>query len=276
VSSILGLGAMAAFLIAVTMTTGAIYKILFLSCAAWLAAQSALTFSRGGLVGAASAILVASFYLVRDRNTRLAFLFGAGFIVLVSAYMVVPALNDFTGEALEERFTETHLTGRELIIKGDLLAFAENPWLGVGPGESREYHEIFFRSSQAHTEFTRLLAEHGLPGLVALSLLLLMVVRRFRAKLPPLEMAYAASFTTWALLFMTHAAMRMAAPGFLFGVAASFFVAYKVQKGVPAGQLAAYDRRQGSRLVLRRPGRAVLVSRPGAVGEGRPRLWGGG
>ena len=63
-------------------------------------------------------------------------------------------------------------TGREDIARADLEVWFDNPVLGVGPGVAKEYRAATFgRAAAAHTEFTRLLAEHGILGLVALIIL---------------------------------------------------------------------------------------------------------
>lgn len=96
--------------------------------------------------------------------------------------------------------------------------------LAVGPGVSKEYHGRLFAKAAAHTEYTRLLAEHGFFGVCVLLILGLSVRRRFRSADSLLERAIVMSLTAWALLTMSHAAMRVAAPGFIFGLAAATFV----------------------------------------------------
>jgi uncharacterized membrane protein YGL010W len=73
--------------------------------------------------------------------------------------------------------------------------------------------------ASSHTEFSRLLAEHGLFGLGALLLLALMTAQRFRQAQTPVSRAMVLSMMGWSLLFMAHSAMRLAAPAFLFGLA---------------------------------------------------------
>ena len=59
-------------------------------------------------------------------------------------------------------------------MKEDLIVFKQNPIVGVGVGQSSYYHvkNIYGAIAGSHTFFTRLLAEHGLPGLICLFIML--------------------------------------------------------------------------------------------------------
>ncbi len=225
VSSVLGLGALLAFFYLFTEKRGGWLRWFFLLVGLWLSAQSALTFSRGGLATFFGAILAGAVFLLRDRRFRGALLVRGSITVLLAAYLLYPALNAVTGGSLERRFTDSRLTGRDKIIQGDWLAFKENPLLGTGPGGSKDYHEIFFRRSSTHTEYTRLLAEHGSFGLAALLILVgLAAARLRRGRASLVSQAFSASMTVWALLYMFHSAMRLAAPALVFGLGAAILL----------------------------------------------------
>jgi hypothetical protein len=70
-----------------------------------------------------------------------------------------------------------------------------------------------------HTEFTRMLGEHGMLGALSVILLLAMAWRALRAKGATFSRGVQASFLTWSLLSMLHVAMRIAAISFVFGLA---------------------------------------------------------
>jgi hypothetical protein len=92
----------------------------------------------------------------------------------------------------------------------------ENPIFGVGVGMS------FYRAEGwkvTHTEFTRLLAEHGLFGFSALVLILLAGCLTVWRSKSLREKAVTASMIGWSLLFMLDKAMRLVAPSFAFGLA---------------------------------------------------------
>lgn len=223
-SSIFGLGLVLMFLFLFLGRHSPAMRWLATAVGVWCGAQAALTFSRGGVATAIGAITAAGFYLLRDRRTRSALLLRTGLLVLLAGYVVVPELDALTGGALTSRFSSRHLTGRDRIIEADIMAFRENPILGVGPGGTKKYHVRTFRWSSAHTEYTRLLGEHGIFGLAALLLLLLMAVRRLRQPSSLRSKALSAAFSVWALLFMFHAAMRMAAVSFVFALGSAYLL----------------------------------------------------
>lgn len=263
-SSIFGLGLLLAFLFLFIERHDKSLRWLVAASGVWCGAQAALTFSRGGVATAIGAIAVASFFLLRDRRTRGALVVRMGLLVLLAGYVVVPQLDLLTGGALATRFSSSHLTGRDKIIEADLMAFRENPVLGVGPGGAKGYHIRTFRWSSAHTEYSRLLAEHGIFGLVALLLLFWMVVRRSSRPLALTSKAFSAAFSVWALLFMFHAAMRMAASSFIFALGTAYLLA-EVE-----APLRSRRRRSRAAPLPPRPSVRIPVSHVSAVSERPP------
>src|SRR2546425_567404 len=75
-----------------------------------------------------------------------------------------------------------------------------------------------FFASAPHTEFTRLVAEHGTFGFVAFLLLLLMAVRSVQRANDPWHKALVAAMLGWSFVFMMNAAMRLVAPAFILGL----------------------------------------------------------
>ena len=142
-------------------------------------------------------------------------------IFALANYVVVPALDRFTDGELLTRFADTGLTGRDDLIESDLSMWREHPWLGVGPGQSIYHRDISIVSAVAHTEFTRLLAEHGAFGLGSLIVLGIIGFRAARRRIPPADKALALSGMAWTALFMATTGMRMVAPAFMVGVSAS-------------------------------------------------------
>jgi O-antigen ligase len=221
VSAALGLGALLALLCVLTDKRKWTFRVLMLGVTLWLATQSALTFSRGGLYTAAGAAVLGILYLSRDARARIKIVLVAAVLFVVVSYVVLPRLDAFTGGALSARFENTDSTGRNTIAQADLQIWAQNPVFGIGPGESKMEHAQYYRRIATHTEYTRLLAEHGLLGLAAGLLLLIMAAQRFgyigrmrdvRAK------AMIAPMAVFALLYMVDKAMRLVAPSFTFGL----------------------------------------------------------
>ncbi|MFN0109771.1 MAG: O-antigen ligase family protein [Blastocatellia bacterium] len=223
VSAALGLGALAAFLWLFHKNVSRALKATLLATAVFLLAQSALTFSRGGIYAAGASAILASLYLIRDRRLRAQFALGATAIFLVLNFLVLPQLDQFTTGALSKRLADTRMSGRDKIIMDDLEVFNDNMLFGVGPGQAK-MHRQSHKKTAAHTEFSRLLAEHGLFGLAALALMLSLAWRHFRRAQTAHAKAIVVALTVWSFLSMASVAMRTVAPAFLFGLAAALFL----------------------------------------------------
>lgn len=218
VSAALGLGIVLGALVVLagklpqtsrTLVTGAI--LLFLS-------QAALTFSRNGLYCGVGASLLAAPFLLQDPRVRQRFLVAVPALALLFVFAVMPMLDGITGGAMSRRLEETSSTGRDEIIAGELALWRENPVFGVGPGLGRYVRGDMWEAA-AHTEFSRLLAEHGVFGLASLLLYPALALNAFFAAKTRLGKAAVVAGVTWSLSFMLVNAMRMAAPSLLFGLA---------------------------------------------------------
>ena len=218
-SSILGLGALASFLYVLAEREQRGVRNLMVLLTIWLLGQAMLTFSRGGFWSTLLAIAAGSLFLLRDRRTRTAMLAGGIFIFLAGYFVVLPLLDSFTAGSVSARFSDPNTTNRVEIAQADLQIFQDYLPFGVGPGRSLYYHTIYFQLANAHTEYSRLLAEHGIFGLAALLILLGLSVYRGLSKASPEERGYRVMLIAWALAFMLHSAMRLVAPAFIFGLA---------------------------------------------------------
>ncbi len=221
VSAMLGLGSLMAFLLVLDRSLSRGLKVVFFIVSITLIAQSAMTFSRGGLYMACGGAILAIFFLIQDRRSRVRLFAVIVAFMLVVSFILLPRLDEFTGGALSKRFSDTSLTGRDNLALSDLQVFVDNPVFGVGPGQTRQYRDPLYSTAAAHTEFSRLLAEHGVFGLIAIIVLLLMAIQHFRRSGTARGQAMAGSMTAWSLLFMIGAAMRLVAPSFVFGLTAA-------------------------------------------------------
>jgi O-antigen ligase len=219
VSAMLGLGGLILVLFIISIKANKFLKIGAGIVCGVLLSQSLLTFSRGGsymaLTGMAAAVLI----VIRKRHV-LPFLFGMICVAAIFVVWVFPWMNSFTGGTLEERYSDFRSSGRVDIVRDDLRIFKEHPFLGVGPGMAAGYRYLYYRGAAAHTEFSRMLAEHGLLGLAAIFLLIVIAVRNVRAEKERVDKAVAVSLVLWSIAFMFINAMRLVAPAFLFGLTA--------------------------------------------------------
>lgn len=220
VSAVFGWGVLAAGALLFMTSARPWFKLALSAVAlAWLG-QAAITFSRGGIYNAAIAALAGALILVRDPRARLRLGIGGALFLTVGLGVLLPRLDSVTDGKLSRRMLDTSLTGRDRIARGDLVLWLEHPVLGVGPGVTR-YERRIARGLPAHTEFTRLLAEHGLFGAGSLALLVLISLRAVMKQRTVLGRAMAAALATWALAYMANAAMRLAAPSFALGLASA-------------------------------------------------------
>ena len=114
--------------------------------------------------------------------------------------------------------------------------FEEHPLLGVGVGQSLEYHQLLDRDTPAtHTEQSRLLAEHGVLGLGALVLLGAMVVSGYRHSLSYWNRLLVVETAAWSLTTMLHAATRLAAVSLLFALSQLRVEPEPVRRPSPVG-----------------------------------------
>jgi O-antigen ligase len=225
VSSMLGLGFVTAFLCFLLFKQQYRFvRLVMLIIFIWLVAQTALTFSRGGLWTGLIAVVIIGLFWLREPKALVTLLLSSLLSLAILQFLLLPALDTFTQGTLSARLEDSRLTGRDHIILADWLTFQEHPWFGVGPGQSYFYHAQTFRAASAHTEYTRLLAEHGSLGAASLLLFLIFAVLRItRSRSSPADKALAVGLTAWCLLFMVHAALRLVAPSFIFGLAAASF-----------------------------------------------------
>jgi O-antigen ligase len=229
VSSVFAVGMLLVVVLLLVGPRRRFFRIGLTGLGLWLTAQTLLSFSRGGLWTAAGSIVVASYFVLQDRRSRRFLVSAAGVVFLILRFAVFPATDRYTGGMVSQRFTSVNLTGRDKIMKADWIVFRENPLLGVGPGQSYGAHAITFRASEAHTEYTRLLAEHGSLGVVAILMLASMTWSRLRQRQSADSKGLSLAFTAWALLYMGHSAMRLAAPAFMFGLGGATLVLGTIQ-----------------------------------------------
>jgi hypothetical protein len=219
VSGMLGLGAFVAVLCLIILKNNVGYKFYFALAALLCAGQGVMTFSRGGMYNALGAILMVSLWEFRQPSKAWARLAPLVFAAVLFVALVFPALNSFTGGALEDRYGDVGTAKREELAEADVQIFYENPALGVGVGMAYDYREQFLGyKGMSHTEFSRLLSEHGIFGILAIISLVAMAVINIRQQRSAVGKAFIIGASTWCVLFMLNSGMRLAGPSFMWGL----------------------------------------------------------
>lgn len=196
-----------------------------------------LTFSRGGMMSSFFAFFVSFFFFLmfsegfRKKMTRL-FPYVVAGLLLVGATIVYA--NKLTNNFLMYRYlgystnemisgqkdkNSSMLTGRDEIMKGDVAAFKEYPLFGVGYGMAAKWHARFFgEAAAAHTEYSRLLSENGLMGIIYILVVFILLPIRYLFRAPNvLSRFFFLGFFLIGAMTMFHAAMRVAFPGVIVG-----------------------------------------------------------
>ena len=113
---------------------------------------------------------------------------------------------------------EATLSGRTKIMAIDIQIFLDNLLMGVGPGSAHSLRlEYGYETAvAAHSEFTRMLAEHGLFGAISLFSIILLSFIEYK-KRTGINQILLACFSFFSLLTMFHSAFRIALAGFIYG-----------------------------------------------------------
>lgn len=236
VATILGLGTFI-FLSRIILDSKSKFQLLinmFLACN--IAYRGMITFSRGGMITGFLMIILLLLFLYFKSNGQGKIKLNYIFIAITILSLATWSYTSFqTGGLIDKRYAnqdaagrvkKSQLTGREEIANSEIDMFFKNPILGVGVGKGAEIRAqetgIFVVS---HDEITRMLAEHGSLGVLSLLLLfftplVLYIENKFNM--------YLLCFVAFWFLTINHAAMRTAAPAFVYSLSL-----LNVQLGLP-------------------------------------------
>jgi len=201
--------------------------------------RSLITFSRGGVLIAFFALLIFAYKLsfikgneslgLRLKQINIKSIFIG--ILLFSSIAIVG--NEITKgslflryqgetagtlEGTKEKTLNTITTNRWNIIQSDLNIWLDHPVLGAGGGNSAGLRARYgIANIIAHTEFSRILSEQGLLGLL---ILIILFLRPVLGSLNEDKITKALSICFWFLAIGTsfHAGMRTLVTPFFFGL----------------------------------------------------------
>lgn len=232
VSTILGCGIL---IVVLLMLTG---KTLFYNrwgdyaVLALLGFRLMLSFSRSGLFAVGLAIVPALIVFNKVSNKS----FKAAKPLIVTVVLAIGVWNltsSVTGGMSENRFLgydtegnkkEDITTGRTDLFNEEIVMFEKSPIIGIGVGNvMRERALLFGDDRSSHTEYARLLAEHGLLGIVAIFYLFFLPYRAFYRRYG-INKVFLVAFVSFTLFNMTSASTRTALPMFLYGL--GFIILY--------------------------------------------------
>lgn len=188
--------------------------------------RAVVTFSRGGVItGVVMVVLfLVLLYLHSNAKSKLklgvvifiTFFMGLG-IWTYSSLQTSGLINKrYANEDALGRAKESNLSGREEIMDAEIKLFLDHPIMGIGAGMGKELRkESLGYEIASHNEITRMLSEHGLFGILGL---LILFITPFVLYINNRQHLYFLSFYIFWLLTINHAAMRIAAPAFVYAL----------------------------------------------------------
>ncbi|WP_276382032.1 O-antigen ligase family protein [Flavobacterium sp. H4147] len=226
VSTILGLGMFIFFTQLILFSKNKIEMLINGGLFVFMSYRGVVTFSRGGVLTAIVMILCLLVILYRLSNTKGKVKFS--YVFILTGLMVVGIWTYSsmqTNGLIEKRYAnkdalgrdkKDRLGGREEIMDAEIKLFLEEPVMGVGAGLSK-YRRIKLLGEEvaSHNEITRMLSEHGIFGL--LGLLILFITPLILYINNRQHLYFLSCFAFW-LLTINHAAMRTAAPAFVYAL----------------------------------------------------------
>lgn len=226
VSTVLGLGIFVFFVQFLLNSKSWLLQMVNGGLVLIFAFRGIVTFSRGGVITGVFMILVlmAVLYFKANHNIKpkigaiILFSFVAGLGVWgYSSIQTRGLINKrYANEDALGRQKKDRLGGREEIMNQEMEIFIDNPIIGVGVGMSKyKRAEITDREVASHNEITRMLAEHGSLGLLNLMILFFTPLMLF---VNNRQNILALPFLAFWLLTINHAAMRLAAPAFVYAL----------------------------------------------------------
>jgi hypothetical protein len=226
VSTILGLGMFVFFALFLMYSNTKRLMVINLVLAVLIAYRGIVTFSRGGIItGVVMMLCLIGFvYVFSNKKVRskivaisLFLVLGGGLVWSYTIYTTNGMIEyRYANKDARGRDKEDRLGGREAIAGTEIKAFMENPIFGIGVGKNKEYREEMTGLKVSnHNEITRMLADHGSIGI--LGLIILFITPLFLYFGNKQNVFLLSFFIFWALT-INHAAMRTAAPAFIYAL----------------------------------------------------------
>ncbi|MCD0471104.1 O-antigen ligase [Flavobacterium sp. JAS] len=188
--------------------------------------RAIVTFSRGGVIAGASMIVCLLFLIYyfsnRKGRTKVSLVFILTGLITLGIWTYTSLQTSgliekrYANQDARGRVKKDRLGGREAIIDADYKLFIDSPVVGVGAGMGKELRkEDLGQEVAAHNEMSRMLSEHGLFGIFGL---LILLITPFIVYINNRHHLYFLSFYVFWLLTISHAAMRIAAPAFVYAL----------------------------------------------------------
>ena len=226
VSTILGLGMFVFFTRLIFYSKNKYVFLINLIIVLNISYRGLLTFSRGGMIAGLIMIIILLIFLFLNTRSygKFKLLVFTAIAIIAIFFTWIFTANQTEG-LIEKRYAnkdangrlkESKFSGREEIFQSEIDAFLDNPLFGIGAGKSLELRQLTTGETiNSHSEISRTLGEHGMLGIIALIIVFFTPIVLF---LDNKENIYCFCFLIFWLLTINHAAMRTAAPAFIYSL----------------------------------------------------------
>jgi hypothetical protein len=226
VSTALGFGMFIFFSRIILESKNKIFFIINVLILVNISYRGLITFSRGGMLTGFFMIIVFLLFLFFYSKSmgKLKLIYLIGFLSVAMSVTWVYT-ESATGGLIGKRYgnkdalgrvKDSRFTGREELASDEINMFLENPFFGIGTGKGTEIRTVKYGYVTAsHDEITRMLAEHGSLGILAL---LILTITPLILYLDNKQHIYMLCFLFFWLFTINHAAMRTAAPSFVYAL----------------------------------------------------------
>ena len=226
VSTILGLGM---FIFVSRLIYDSHTKLIFIVNAIVvlnISFRGLVTFSRGGMITGAVMIVVliimTYIQINKGGRSKMNYLIAFVAIAMVATWgyssSQTSGLIDkrYANQDALGRVKEDRLTGRVELAADEIETFTQHPYFGIGVARNQEQRrERTGDLIVSHNEITRMLAEHGTLGILGLMILFITPIVLYTNNKYNI---YILCFVLFWLLTINHAAMRIAAPAFIYSL----------------------------------------------------------
>ena len=229
ISTILGVGMFLSFYAWMNKISFSSYHTLDGVFIGLFAYQGFLTFSRGGMVVSIFLTLVYYFLFTTSesyqktkskKKLKPAYYFLVAMAILIISFWIIQVISGgnvvlrylgetnatLSGDKIKSINTVT--TGRFAILLADLNLWYENFIFGVGAGASKFLRGNNLEGIAPHIEFSRMLAEHGVFGLLYLLILLFMGFKSYNKNVKDINRAIIVCMFLLGMGTAMHSSMR--------------------------------------------------------------------
>lgn len=244
VATLLGLGMVTLTVRFFLKSPSLFLKVFNLLLLVLVSFRALVTFSRGGVI---TAILMIIAFLVilfgvskfKRRQQILMSMLLLGFGVVTTWVITANQTNGL----IENRYSNEDAAGKEKgdvstgrigLFEREFQGFLNHPFLGVGASGMKQVRlEEEGQIIASHNEVSRLFSEHGIFGIIIL-LLLIFKPLIYRSHNKGNLLFY--SFLIFWFATINHSAMRIAAPGFIYGLSL-LNITHEKKRFIPRKQL---------------------------------------